>query len=65
MGRATDVESGSASEDTPVPRRATESGPPLTELDPEDHFVVDEPGSTGADDEVDSGGGNDRGDRGS
>lgn len=62
---ATDAETGPASEEKPDPRRATESGPPLAELDPEDHFVVDEPDSTGADHEVDSGGGSDRGDRGS
>jgi len=39
-------------DDEPVAQLATEGGPPLEELDPEEHFVVDEP---------DSGGGGNRG----
>ncbi|MCH9734859.1 MAG: hypothetical protein K0U78_09935 [Actinomycetia bacterium] len=58
-------ESGPAPEDGLVPGPATESGPSVAELDPEDHFVVDEPESMDADSEADSDGGGDRGDRGS
>jgi Family of unknown function (DUF6350) len=56
--------------DEPVAQPATEGEPPLEELDPEDHFVVDEPDGRSVVDEpdgrsvvddLDSGGGGNRG----